>query len=463
MTVPPPSVRTEPAIDAWSPARAAHDRSELVARVNARAQRLGTAALDARDGPLIATGHQAQLWHPGILAKDIAMDLAAERLGAARLHVVVDQDTNEAWRLQVPRLDGDALRVRSVMLPQTSGVPTGFQAPADPGLLLEQLAGDDPSLIRPLTEAVRDLPACGSRAEQIAVVLARLKKPYAGDVPVMLVSDLAGLPAFESVVGRMLGDVRACAAAYNKACAALPEAGMSPLIESRDFVELPLWAAAWDAPRRRVFVDLADTEPMFVFDDGEPIDRSAVTLLPRALLLTAVMRSTLCDLFVHGTGGLVYDRVTEVWWQDWTGGSLAPIAGVTADVYLDLGAPVADRAAVDRAVWRRHHLPHNLDRVLGLTGAPVHEKRELLAYMDDDRDRARRRRAFNRLHEINRDLAGSHRDALAAADRELDLARVGLSNALTAKRRDWCFALYPPDALKGLRRVLAGHPVQCPA
>jgi hypothetical protein len=456
MTQPSPSVRVEPAMSAWSvnenPQR---DRVLLIERINTRAKRTGTTELDPSVKNLIATGHQAQLWHPGILAKDIALDLAAETLGTQRLHMIVDQDANEAWRLDVPWVDGDELKVKAVLLAdQKPGVPTGFQPPAETRQLQERLAGLDPALIGVLSDALENLPKCESLAEQIAVVLDRLKKPYAGDMPVMMVSDLAGLAVYESIVSRMLDDAHACATAYNNAVAEHPQAGMTPMAVGRELVELPMWAVHWNEPRRRVFVDLADSTPMFVYDDGEPIDCETATLLPRALMLTAVMRGYFCDLFIHGTGGLVYDRVTEVWWGAWAGESLAPMAGVTADVFLDLGAPVADRAELDRAVWRMHHLPHNVDRVLGLDGKAVRRKLDLIEHMGDDRARQRRRAGFAELHQINRELAEQNPDAIASAKRDLHLARAGVKNARIARRRDWCFALYSPQSLHALRRCL---------
>ena len=67
----------------------------------------------------------------------------------------------------------------------------------------------------------------------------------------------------------------------------------------------------------------------------ESRDGEAMLLMPRALLLTALVRLGMCDLFIHGTGGLIYDRVTEQWFADWLGqaeGSIAPMIGVTAAV-----------------------------------------------------------------------------------------------------------------------------------
>jgi hypothetical protein len=47
--------------------------------------------------PLIMTGHQAEFWHTGILAKYLAADAAAGALGADVAWLVVDQDRPARW------------------------------------------------------------------------------------------------------------------------------------------------------------------------------------------------------------------------------------------------------------------------------------------------------------------------------------------------------------------------------
>ena len=62
------------------------DRKELIRRINRRAERLGLTKLRC-DKPIIATGHQSGFWHPGILAKDLAMTAACQRYDAQPLHL----------------------------------------------------------------------------------------------------------------------------------------------------------------------------------------------------------------------------------------------------------------------------------------------------------------------------------------------------------------------------------------
>ena len=55
--------------------------------------------------PLAMTGHQAIVWHAGILAKYLALDAACVRSGADGAWLVVDQDEAEFDQLRVPVRD----------------------------------------------------------------------------------------------------------------------------------------------------------------------------------------------------------------------------------------------------------------------------------------------------------------------------------------------------------------------
>lgn len=419
-----------------------------------------------RDGKqaVIATGHQAWLWHPGILAKDIAMAVAAQRQGAQTVHIVVDHDVHEALKIDVPVRVGQELRVQTLRFgEELAGVPSACQPAPDPhdlhrGLRNAMRRVGSPILadLRPLLQAMEKLGRAQTLAQTIAELTVRLMSPYTRCPRLLYTSRLLATPAGEAMVGQILRDARRCIAAYNAAVDAHPHAGVARLSIEPERVEAPLWNLAMGAPRQRVFIDLAvEDDPILTFEDGTPILEHQRWLAPKALLLTAVMRSAFCDLFIHGKGGGVYDELTEAWLKGWTDQPLAPRAVVSADVYLDFDTPVADRRDVERAVWYRHHLPHNVDRVLGVNGELVNEKRALLARMDDDRDRRRRRAAFKRVHEINARLAAEHAAAIAEAETRVATARAGVRNAAVARKRDWSFPLYPHEKLAALRDAIS--------
>lgn len=422
-----PRVRIEPALDRWRPT-----------------------------SQVIATGHQAWLWHPGILAKDIAGRVAADRIGGSLLHLVVDQDAHEALHLALPVREGDALSRQVIRLgPQRVDVPTGWQPAANAAAVvdrLRELRREDLGALIEAWEEESAKPQAASLGRQLGRVLASLMRPWTGELELWHTSDMLRERAFAEVVAALRDDPLRSGRIYNRAVAEHRAAGITPLMIGRELVEVPLWALAWEQPRRRVFVDVADRQHRFVFEDGTPVDAEAFDLAPRALLLTAMMRSRWCGLFIHGTGGYLYDRITEQWWRQWRGEPLAPMALATADLHLSFDAPVANAAEHRRAVWYRHHAPHNIDRILG---APDPRKTDLLAHMDDDRDRRRRRASFDAIHRINAELAREHPEVPEQAAARLRTAEVGLANAAIAARRDWCFALYSHDHLDALRGALA--------
>lgn len=453
-------VRIDPALHDWAiaprPDSCADDRRALIQAVNHNADRLGTATLEPDPAtPLIATGHQAFLWHPGILAKDIALRAAALRFDAQCFHLIVDQDVHEAWHAEQPVVQGDTARVERLELATTTAaVPTGQQPPAD----------ITPNALPQIDDALIDAPPTRTLAEQLAVVLDWLKQPIVEAIPIAFTSDLARLPAFHRLVDAMLNDPVGCVEAYNTAVKAHPEARAQPLARRDDRVELPLWSLAWLKPRTRVYADPGN--PGTPLDaSGQPLDRG--TLAPRALAMTALLRSALVDLFIHGLGGAKYDRITDHWLEHWapsplrqsrSGIDLAPATAVSADLHLDLPVPVASPDELRHATWLAHHLPHNLDRRLPANQtdpALVKRKADILQHMDDDRDPKRRATLFAELHAINDRLAAEHPQPLRDAQAQLQRARAGIHNHDIATKRDWPFPIYPQPKLQALADAIA--------
>lgn len=461
-----------------------------------RSQAWGTGTLDPAR-PIIATGHQCFLWHPGILAKDLAMHAVAQRSGAGMIHLLVDQDAHDALKLDLPIRAGDALGVETISLgPESPIVATGSQPPTDEARALAtliaaqrkfagSLQGNLDSLIGAWGNQIGDVPTL---ALQLGLVLHHLMQPIVGKLALLQATDLLTLPSVTPMLELMLDEAPRCIARYNEAAAAFPEARVAPLTVTRDLIELPLWVLPWRAERQRVFADLTDSKPAFVLEDGSPVDaramidaalsrlhrrvREPVTtplLAPRALLLTAIMRSVACDLFIHGKGGGVYEQVTEQWWRTWTGTALpAPATVASADVFLPMDVPTADENDVRRAVWWAHHLPHNVDRAVPVNDWTLARwKHDLLEQLRTPYDRAdrierhRRRDLFKQLHRVNDALVAAYPTVIEQSRANLTRARTGLANRAIARRRDWCFALHSSPSLGRLRAAIHGEKSAC--
>lgn len=410
---------------------------------------------NGRSTPVIATGHQPYFWHPGILAKDIAVDRVAQQVGGSSLHIVVDHNAQDPLAIDVPVVSGRVLSCERVVLdPRADAtLPPNCLPAIDTGQVRRVLESAGPMVGR-VAEAYGIVKDAQRLSSQTAAVLDVLKRPYL-NAP-MPMRSTAGL-VIQAFVDRLLADPIGCVRAYNRAVKAYPEAGIRPLYAGREVVEAPLWAQG-DAGPTPVYVDLCDSKRPLLLTQGQSLDLagedSLPYLRPRAATLSALMRSEHCDLFIHGKGGGVYDRVTERWWRDWTGEQLAPMAVVSADVCLSFDVPIMTSDEARHAVWFNHTLPFNVDRYVEINDdndvALQDEKRELLDRMNDDRNKRRRDAAFKRIHAINDELKARHLDPLRAAKQQAEDARLGVNNLAVAHRRDWCFALYPTDQITRL-------------
>jgi len=400
------------------------------------------------DRAVIMTGHQAEFWHPGILAKYLAADAAAGAIGAAAW-LVVDQDRAETTELRYPGReggagDGSALTLRTAVVGERGlagvvdaapGVRQGLEAVSS---ALARHAGG-PTLARRVAAALGDLMA------------PLLSQP---SPPTVFATGLCGAGLFSELVGRMKADPESCVRAYNAAVARHPTAGIRPLVldDVQYRYELPLWHLPPGGPRAHVYAEMLD---------AVPVDR----LAPKALFMTGLMRLAGCDLFIHGTGGgggdeghEGYDAVTQDWLTHWLSilpEALAPIATVTATVYLPLDTPPPPTAGeVARARWMAHSARHNPGCVGD--GEGEERKRALVAAIDaaDSADRAR---LFRGLHEFLEGYRGRHAAELGALDRlaAAAAARAGEPDLRTV--RTWPFALYPAGVLGGLRDRIAAE------
>jgi hypothetical protein len=394
-------------------------------------------------GPLVMTGHQPLFWHPGILAKFIATDAFAQRHGFATAQVVPDQDTGAFGRLDVPvrRPDGALGVRRATILPLDAQRPVGLQPATEP-VAAERL--DDAALaavaegVVAVRGAVARHAAAPDAGRQLTAALSDLAAPWARPMLVVTARDLMRTAFARAILTRMVESPGACAAAYNAAARQVPSAGVEPLLVRDDWVELPLWRLR-DGKRLRAYD--ADVE-RWLEDDAAP------ALLPRALLLTALLRMVVCDLFVHGTGGAAYDAVTERWLERWLGARPAHAVAVTATLHLPLGADGDDDAGLAARLQDRRRLWHDPD---GDAERPSVVKRAMLARIEAaSYQSGARREAFFAMHRALVERRRARADDIADVDRALATARRRAADARIARRRDWSFAIYPRSAVQEL-------------
>ncbi len=453
--------------------------------LSARARAFREALRLPVDQPVVMSGHQATVWHPGILAKYLAAAHAREAFSAAAAWVVVDQDPEDFTTIRVPvrlsdRPGGSSLSrleardVRLIAEDITTLLATDHAPCAlgpvpvrdGPAALHAAMAGGAPATdsiapgVEGIARAVRDAgQGTISAAQQVAAAVANLVAPIVPPLPNLFASALARTEFVGWLLSVMRDDPQRCARAYNDAVAEHPGAGIAPLA-SRDAtnggpdVELPLWRISPTEPRRRrVWASEIATVPR-------------AELAPRALLLTAILRLGACDLFIHGTGGggdsgaSGYDGIMEAWIAEWLGigvtGSgperMAPMATVSATLLLPLAdADLPEPAVVARARWAAHHARHD-GAFLGPEVARV--KSDALAVMTRESSRAARREAYTRMHHAIANARDARAADLASLDRQAAALAEQLIAGAIAHSRTWAFPLYSGEALARLSAAI---------
>jgi len=399
------------------------------------------------DKPIVMTGHQAMIWGPGVLAKFIACEAAAQSLGGAAAWIVPDQDEARHGALRVPvRTSDGALETQTLTIDEPP--PRAAAASCPPFLPPASASSIEPALPSVAEGLDRTLAALAERsgeptaATQVQTAVEDLLSPLAAPAPTLLASRLHETDLFAELVERLRQDARRAARSYNDAVAARPEADLAPLLCGRGGgrCELPLWRLAFGEPRRPVFAETIGEVPL-------------EQLAPRALLMTGLLRLAGCDLFIHGTGGAAYDRATETWFQDWLGEDLAPQVVATATLTLPLPEASMAPEAASKAAWRAHHARHH-PAALG----DEEKEREKMRLVEAIRQAKARgedpAELFRDMHELLTAQREEHAPELERLDRDARRARAAATSRDVAQDRTWPFPWHAQEDLSRLDRAV---------
>lgn len=422
--------------------------------------------------PLIATGHQIELYHPGVWAKNVLMHELATAVGGQAYHVVVDSDApkhlhlrwpGEAWPItDDPRL-ASAAWAASLAAPTPAHLRRISEAfdsasrdstfrPLVPMFLsgLRRLTLETPELTPALTNAVHEIEwQLGLRHHAL------------------LASPIWQSQAYLAFAHHILASAASFARAYNAALAQYRDANgirnagrpWPDLRVTADECEVPFWfdSVERNARSRGSVVRQGSHFAMRTADGdiiafeptvdgraaperlGRFLTGKSLRLSPRALTLTCFLRLFMADLFVHGIGGARYDAVTDRVIERWFGVRPPAFAVTTATL---LFPEPAEEAQVDlRAIAQEgRRLRH---------GSDVARKRELVNRIAAlPRGSAHRSRLYYEMHSMLDDLA--HRPEYRQWQQRYEQAKSIAQRQDALRDRELFFAVQPEDRLKML-------------
>jgi hypothetical protein len=300
--------------------------------------------------PIVLTGHQPELFHPGVWLKYFVAGEIARSGGAVVVNLLIDNDVLKS--VSVPVLSGDSDSPILIQIPFDRGpigIPFELREICDP-LLFESFATRAMEALRPwvrdpLLDRYWALVKEGlQRENRLGYILAearnRLEQSWnlqVLDVPMTCVSDLPGHLWF---VAFLMLEHQHLWAAYNASLQEFRETyrvrnraqPVPDLSKHGDWWEFPYWVWTKENPRRRRLFVSREGDRLYLRDEeGWEVEVSlgkrpglgklvefltalrsrGIRIRPRALTTTLFARLALGDLFVHGVGAARYDEVTN--------------------------------------------------------------------------------------------------------------------------------------------------------
>jgi hypothetical protein len=462
--------------------------------LNASRSYLTSAGLDVPEltanelGPLVVTGHQPELFHPGVWIKNFAVASAARQTKGVGLNFVVDNDLPKATSIRVPRMvDGD-LKIERVAFDEWTGeVPYEDLTVSDETLMgsfdarVRQALGgaiSDPIIdtFWPIVNRRRSLTdRIGTRFALARRELEASWGVHNHEVPLSTICDtegflwfashvLAQLPRYQEIHNGALVRYRTLHGIRSR------HHPVAALGVDGDWREAPFWAWRPGDRRRRPLLarQLAKTMQLRIGGDDEPLmelplgpDREAccaveqlltlpcrgIRLRTRALTTTMFARYLLGDLFIHGIGGAKYDELGDEISSRFFGFDAPPYLTVSMTLWLGLADDPASPEQLKQAARTIRDLTFNPDRHLSAssTGDPeisrwIEAKR--IAIGGPVETHAQRLARFHEIRRCNEALQAAIRDQRTRLTAETLQLTAGVHHNDVAHNREYSFVLH---------------------
>lgn len=469
-------------------------RNEVAARARSYLARFNLTAPEqvSTAHPLVVTGHQPELFHPGVWVKNFAVGGIAAESGGVGLNLIVDNDLPKSSSIRVPRLDPAGIQLSRIEFDEWGGeVPFEEMIVRDESRFAafgervrDSLGG---AVADPLIESFWPIAVEKRRySDRVGERFAAARRTIEADwgvknleIPLSAVCEtesflwftshlLAQLPRFQAVHNEALVRYRA---AYGIRSRHHP---VPALARRGEWSEAPFWIWRVQEPRRRPLMvrQLARTMELRIDGEHGPLmeiplgpDREAccaveqlltlpaqgVRLRTRALTTTMFARLLLGDLFVHGIGGAKYDELGDEVIRRFFGIEPPRYLTLSMTLWLNLGT---DPASVDRLHAVEHglrDLTFNPDRHLGSSAASeaarwVEAKRAAIAAPVETH--SQRVERFAELRRCNEAMQGWVEESRQRLLEERARVRSGLHRNALAHSREYAFVLHSESRLR---------------
>jgi hypothetical protein len=359
---------------------------------------------------IVMTGHQPELFHPGVWIKNFVLSQLAQQFPAIAINLIIDNDLCTERALRIPtREAADPTRPAQIVSCRLDPVDsvTPYEGAAIKDFSIFSQAGQriatlvkpyiaDP-IIEPLWPQVmvaidrrRDSANENSQVnfgEAIAAGRHRLERRLGLKTLELPLSKVVQTESFSQFAWAILGDATRFSEIHNRGLLEYRQVhGLRskthpfPALEPRgEWVETPFWLM-FDRGRRREPLFVRSGQGWLELSDQKSwqsqkvssaaelfagIERNLFQIRTRAVTTTLYCRMILADLFIHGIGGGKYDRLTD-WIASCFWGIELPQFGVVSATYkLFPNLPGIRSAEIALQKQQLRDLEMNPDRFAG--------------------------------------------------------------------------------------------------
>lgn len=442
------------------------------------------------EAPLVFTGHQPELFHPGVWLKNFfAARLAANCSGTA-INLIVDSDLCRSPAIRVPAGIPSDLRFESLAFDQAvTEMPYEERRIADRNLwhtFGERVShAMKPFVINPLVEDWWPSVIGASESDRgfgygLSQARHQLEIAWGSTSLEVPQSHVCQTRAFRLFVLELLTRAAEFRAAYNDSLAEYRAAHrlknhaqpVPNLSEHEGWVETPFWLWTKTDPRRRgVFVrrvgselevsDQHDLQQKLPLDGAIAVEKLAeweshgVRLRSRALSTTLFARLFLADVFIHGIGGAKYDQVTDRICERFLGVTLPPYGTVSGTLRLPLSQQASDLKRVPDLQRELRELEFHPERHRGkmqLSTAGALRVDELIAtklnWIRAEKTPAKAGERHRTITATNHELSAFLNNRRDILESEILAARHAASVAKIRNSREFAYCLFPVNELR---------------
>lgn len=362
----------------------------------------------------VLSGHQPQLFHPGVWYKNFVLGALAREVGGVGVHLLIDSDMCRGVSIRVPCGTVEEPHAEAISYDEPSAeVPYEERSIRDLRAFAsfsDRVFKQIESLVpQPMIRELWPLAVDRNRGQMnLGLRLAQGRHAYeetwGNDTLELPQSTVCGLPEFAWFVAHLLAHLPRFWTAHNDALASYRKANrlrnraqpVPDLAESGGWLEAPFWIWSADDPQRRplfaqqlgeqiVLTDrhkrtvmltlTADRDPTNAVEQLMDAAARGIKIRTRALATTLFARLVLSDIFLHGIGGAKYDQVTDHIATDFFGFAPPQFATVSATLRL----PFAQRShgAAQNGHWRQQErdLTYHPERFLTREGTGLNALR----------------------------------------------------------------------------------------